>query len=108
MQFFDEGKSLVCTVDDFVFAVNLADEKQVTDVIEFVQAVNEQLCPQSADIQSLIFSPYRNERGEYSVQAMNGEKGLLYSVGDEKTAVNICIFLNTVFSVVKKYNLKLR
>lgn len=102
MEFFSEGKSLVCVIDNFIFALNLTDENQVNDIIEFVQAINENLCPQVDYINRLVFLPYRDDGGDYSVMASNGENNLIYSTGDEKTATDISIFFTTVFSVVNK------
>ena len=102
MNFFDEGEALVCTINDFVLALNLKDENQVNDTIKFAQAINEELCTQDGDTKRLVFLPYRNDGGDYSITASNGENNLAYSVGDKKTATDICIFFETVFSVVNK------
>lgn len=102
MNFFGEGKSLVCVIDNFILALKLTDENQVNDIIEFVQAINENLCPQVDYMKRLVFLPYRDDGGDYSVMASNGENNLAYSTGDEKTATDICIFFETVFRVVNK------
>lgn len=102
MNFFSEGKSLVCVIDNFIFALKLTDENQVNDIIEFVQAINENLCPQVDYVKRLVFLPYRDDGGDYSVMASNGENNLLYSTGDAKTATDICIFFETVFRVANK------
>ena len=102
MEFFSEGESLVCVIDNFILALKLTDENQVNDIIEFVQAINENLCTQDGDIKRLAFLPYRDDGGDYSVMASNGENNLAYSTGDEKTATDICIFFDTVFRVVIK------